>query len=56
MTEGEKTYLRITSYANYSSMNGIEKEWIVKLFSHYKEVKNFVIEMCEQSLFTKFRN
>lgn len=30
MTEGEKTYLRITSYANYSSMNGIERDWIIK--------------------------
>ena len=28
--EAEVIYLRITSFANYSEINGIEKEWIVK--------------------------
>lgn len=28
--EAEVIYSRITSFANYSEMNGIEKEWIVK--------------------------
>ena len=30
MTEAEEIYLSITSYANYSEMNGIKKEWILK--------------------------
>lgn len=28
--EAENVYARITSYANYDQMNGIEKEWIIK--------------------------
>ena len=28
--EAENIYQRITSFANYSEMNGIEKDWIVK--------------------------
>ncbi|GAB3164646.1 hypothetical protein [Telluribacter humicola] len=28
--EAESIYANITGYANYSQMNGIEKEWIIK--------------------------
>lgn len=28
--EAEKVYARMTSYANYSEMNGISREWFIK--------------------------
>ena len=30
MKEAERVYQKITGYVNYSEMNGIEKEWIIK--------------------------